>query len=59
MHACTFNSYYATHQYNAGHWNIKYQWEAITKPHIFQSDGSSCGVYVIKVRMLVYHIIQK
>ena len=51
MHVCTFNSYYAVHQFKAGHWNTKYQWEFVTKQHALQRDGSSCGVYVMKVRL--------
>ena len=35
------------HQYNAGHWNMKYQCEIVTKQHALQRDGSSCGVYAI------------
>lgn len=42
-------SYYAIHQYNAGHWNIKYCWEIVTMQHALQCDSSSCGVYVMKV----------
>ena len=51
---CTFNSYYAVHQYNADHWNMKYQWEIITKQHAFQHDSSSCGVHVMKVCWFSY-----
>ena len=49
---CIFNvcSYYAVHQYNAGHWDLKYEWEIITKQHAIQCDCSSCGVFVMKVR---------
>ena len=54
---CIFNSYYATHQYNAGHWNVKYQWEIITKQHAFQGDSSSCGVYVMKVCQFGYKFV--
>ena len=57
MHVCTFNSYYAVHQFKAGHWNTKYQWEFVTKQHALQRDGSSCGVYVMKVRFIVPNLI--
>ena len=56
---CIFNSYYATHQYNAGHWNVKYQWEIITKQHAFQGDSSSCGVYVMKVCQFSYIFVMR
>ena len=41
---------------SAGNWNVKYQWEVVTKQHALQGDGSSCGVYVMKV--LIDHIIR-
>ena len=41
-------------QYVEGHWDkAAHKWNIVTMPHCIQKDGSSCGVYVMKVTIAI------
>ena len=47
LHA--FISLYASHQYEKRYWKINCKCKIRTESHMMQKDGSSCGIFVMKV----------
>ena len=44
-----FCSTFSKHQFSYGFWKKLYRWRVFGKSHSVQRDGSSCGVFVMKV----------